>query len=169
MLHEAGILTRNGCNWLVKVKITQGGKLTIRHNEASQAGVVDGLNGLSAQDTVGDNSVHGLGTVRADGFSSLGELYGRLELEMVESCLFRGTYSSASVCHVIDENGNLVPDITNKNHASNHVGARALLVNEGKGRVETISNRGGSLRTAGIGRNDDTVLNVQVLADPAQD
>lgn len=79
------------------------------------------------------------------------------------------TYSSASISHVVNENGNLVLDITNEDHAADNVGTRSLLVDEGKGRVETVSDGCGTLGTTGIGRDDDTVLDVQVLADPSQD
>lgn len=78
------------------------------------------------------------------------------------------TYSSAGVGHVVDENGDLVLDVTDEDHATNDVGSGALLVNQSKGRVEAIGNRGGTLGTTSIRRHDDAVLNVQVLADPAK-
>lgn len=79
------------------------------------------------------------------------------------------TYSSTGVGHVIDENGDLILDVTHEHHATNDVGARALLVDESKPGVQAVSNRGGTLGTTGIGRNNDAVLDVKVLADPSKD
>lgn len=84
------------------------------------------------------------------------------------SCTTTRTYCSASVGHVIHENGILVLDVTNKDHPSNLVRARALLVDEGKPRVQAIGNRGSTLGATGIGGDDDAVALVEVLSDPAQ-
>lgn len=78
------------------------------------------------------------------------------------------TYSSAGIGHVVDENGRLVLDIADEDHATDDVGAWALLVDQGKGRVETVSNRGGALRATRVGRHNDAVVDLQVLADPTQ-
>lgn len=79
------------------------------------------------------------------------------------------TYCAASVGHVVDENGDLVLDITDENHAADLVGSRALLVDESEARVEAIGNRRSTLGAACIGRDDDDVLLIEVLADPAED
>ena len=45
---------------------------------------------------------------------------------------------SAGICHVVDQDGNLVDDITDKHHATYDVGPRALLVDQGEAPVEAV-------------------------------
>lgn len=117
---------------------------------------------------MGDNGKDLLSTVLVDSSGSLGKLSKRIRLQS-RQVSNSPTYGSASVSHVVNENGNLVLDITNEDHAADNVGTRSLLVDESKGRVETVSDGCGTLGTTGIGRDDDAVLYVQVLADPSQD
>lgn len=117
---------------------------------------------------MGDDGKDLLSTVLVDSSGGLGKLLKRIRLQSGEVSN-SPTYCPASVGHVVNENRNLVLDITDEDHAANNVGTRSLLVDESKSRVETVSNRCGTLGTTGIGRYNDAVLNVQVLADPSQD
>ena len=55
--------------------------------------------------------------------------------------------STARVSHVIDQNGDAIPDVADQNHSSNLVGLLALLVNQGKVHVQPVSNRSNTART----------------------
>lgn len=76
-----------------------------------QAATVQVLNCLSGEDTVDNNGVDLSGTVLHNGLSGLGE-------------------STAGIGHIVDDNGDLVLDISNKNHAGNFVGTGTFLVNK---------------------------------------
>lgn len=67
-------------------------------------------------------------------------------------------YSSAGISHVVNQNGNLVLNIANQDHATNDIGARSLLVDQRKPDIQTISDGGCSLGTTSVRRHDDAVL-----------
>ena len=58
--------------------------------------------------------------------------------------------------------------IADEDHTTDLVRAGSLLMNEREPQIQPIRNRRGSLSTAGIRTHDDAVLDVEVLADPAQ-
>ena len=47
---------------------------------------------------------------------------------------------AACVCHVVDEDRDLVLDVADEDHAGDFVGARALFVDEGEAEVEAVGN-----------------------------
>jgi hypothetical protein len=81
----------------------------------------------------------------------------------------RVTYCATGVGHVVNKNGDLVADITNKNHATNDVRSGSLLVDESEAGVQAVSKRCSTLGSTGIGRNDNTVVDAEVLTDPTKD
>ena len=138
--------------------------------------MVNNINGLAAQNAVSDNGIDFGGAVLVERLGSLGKLLWRsatrntcrADKDEVAQMATGTTYSSASVSHVVNENGHLVLDITDEDHAADDVGAGTLLVDEGKGSVETVSDGGGTLGAAGVGRHNDAVFDVEVLTDPAK-
>jgi len=97
---------------------------------------------------------------------------------------------AACVGHIVDQDGNLVLDISHQNHGGHLVGLLALLVYQGELHIQAIGNRGYTVRityklrlsgiirkralnlplgTASIGRHNDRVLPLgNVLLDPLQ-
>ena len=90
-----------------------------------QAAAVQVLNCLSGKNTVHNDGVDFEGAVLHHGLGGLGE-------------------SAAGVGHVVDDDGNLVLDITDKDHARDFVGTGTFLVNEGELQVEAIGNGSGA-------------------------
>ena len=76
---------------------------------------------------------------------------------------------AARVRHVVDEDGDLVPDVADEHHAADDVGPRALLVDQGEGHVEAVGHGRGALGAPGVRGDDDEVVDVEVLADPLED
>lgn len=132
-------------------------------------GVVNGVNGGAAENAMSDNSKNLASAVAVEGFRRLGQLLEAINCMITNREIGITTYSSTGVGHVIHKDSYLVLNITHKNHAADNIRSRALLVNQSKSGVETVCKRGSALRTAGIRRDDDAVLNVQVLTDPPQD
>ena len=95
------------------------------HHYPAQLTAIDGLAGLAAENAVGDNGHNLTGTIVYQNTRSLDEC-------------------SASVSHVVDEDGDLVLDVSDEDHAGDFVGAGAFLVDEGKVEVETVGDRGGT-------------------------
>ena len=154
--------------------------LFVRHgicdDNTAQAAVVDVFDRIAGKDAVYDNGVDFPGPM-------LHHRVGRLDK------------GSASIGHIVNDNGNLVLDVTNKYHSGNLVGARTFLVDQGKLRIQPVSDGGGSgkesrksklahhtktpnlhtwrnnhlpLGTTRVRTHDDTVLHIQILADPFQ-
>jgi hypothetical protein len=142
--------------------------LTICDNHTRQARLVDILNGVTAEDAVRDNGKHFGSAMLIKRSSCFGKLHCNSSQQLRITSDSAEAYRSASICHIIDDDGNLVLDITNEDHAADNIGSRALLVNEGKSRVETVSNRRRALGTACVGRDNDAVLDIQVVFDPAK-
>ena len=88
----------------------------VGNDQTFQAAAVQVLNCLARQDTVNNDGVDFLGTVLHDGVGSLD----------------KGT----------DDDGNLVLDATDEDHARDLVGSRTLLVNEGELQIKTIGDGG---------------------------
>lgn len=99
---------------------------------------------------------------REDAVGDKGVDLGRARLEEVAG---REAEGATRVGHVVDQDRDLALDGTDKDHARDLVGAFALLVEEGKLDVEAVGNRRGALGATSIWRDNDTVLDIQVLAD----
>lgn len=112
--------------------------------------VVEDVDGVAAEDAVGDNGHDLGGSIFREDLRGLGE-------------------GAAGVGHVVHQNGDLVPDVSDQHHAADDVGAGALLVDEREALVEAVGYRSRPLGTAGIGTDNDNVLVAQVLLDPSQD
>lgn len=97
----------------------------VRNDDTAEAAVVDVIDGVTGEDAVDDNGVDFLSTVLHDGVGGLDE-------------------GSASISHIVDDDGNLVLDVTNKNHSGNFVGTRALLVDQGELRIQPVGDSGGT-------------------------
>lgn len=76
-----------------------------------QAAAVQVLDCLSGEDTVDNDGVDLGCAVLHNGFGGLGE-------------------STTGVGHIVDDNRDLVLDVSNKNHAGNFVGTGTFLVNK---------------------------------------
>lgn len=122
---------------------------SVGDNELGQLGLVQLLNGVAGEDAVGDNGDRTTGAVLNDDLSGLAE-------------------GAASIGHVIDNDGDLATNVTDQNHAGNLVRTSALFVDKSKAEVEAIGNRSGALGTTGVRRDNDTVLDLEVVADPAE-
>lgn len=97
----------------------------IRHHNSTQLAPINRLNGFATQDSVSDNSHNLFGAVLLQGIRRLDE-------------------GAACVCHVIDQNRNLVFNVTDEDHARDFVGSRSFLVDERKVEIESVGNRGGT-------------------------
>lgn len=91
----------------------------IRDHDPGQDAVVEDVDGVTAEDAVGDDSDDFFGSVVREDLRSLGE-------------------RPAGVCHIVYQDSDLVSHISDQHHAANDVGTRALLVDEGKASVEAI-------------------------------
>jgi hypothetical protein len=141
----------------------------VGHDDTVQATVVDVLNGIAGENAVYDNSVDLLGAVLHDGVGGFDE-------------------STTCIGHVVNNDRNLVFDISDEDHSRDLVGTRTFLVDESELQVETVRNPSSTiedkvnlrdrklrvkqsclpLRTTGIGTDNDAVLHIQVFPDPLQ-
>ena len=94
-------------------------------NNIRQTAFVQSLYGVSRKDTMCDNGNDFHRTVVLDGLRGLGQ-------------------STACISHVVDKDGNLVRNVSNKDHAANLIGTRTLLVDQRKALVDAIGNGGSS-------------------------
>lgn len=94
---------------------------SVGHNQTVQTATVKVLDSLAGENTVDDNGVDFLGTVLEDSVGGLDE-------------------GATGIGHVVDDDGDLVLDVTDKDHAGDLVGAGTLLVDEGELQVEAVSN-----------------------------
>lgn len=92
---------------------------SVGNHQTVQTAAVQVLNGLARQDTVNNDGVDLLGAVLHNGVGGLDK-------------------STAGIGHIVDNDGDLVLDVADENHARNLVGARTLLVDEGELQIETI-------------------------------
>lgn len=86
-----------------------------------EAAAVQVLNRLAGQNTVHNDGVDFGSTVLHDGFGSLGKC-------------------AAGVGHIVDDDSDLVLDITDKDHARDLIGTGTFLVNKRELQVQAISN-----------------------------
>ena len=122
---------------------------SVGNNELGQLRLVELFNGIAGEDAVGDNGDSAAGSVFDDDLGGLAE-------------------STASIGHVVDDDGDLAANITDQNHAGDLVGTSALLVDESEAEVEAVGDGSSSLGTTGVRRDNDTVLDLEVVADPAE-
>jgi hypothetical protein len=78
------------------------------------------------------DSISGENTVHNDGVN--------LECAVLHNGVGGLGECAAGVSHVVDDDGNLVLDITDKNHARDLVGTGAFLVDESKLQIQAIGN-----------------------------
>lgn len=100
---------------------------SVCNNNLSQNTVVNDLDSLAAENTMCDNGIDLDGTVLSKGLGGQSE-------------------GTASISHIIDQDGDLSLDISNQHHPGNLVGLLTLLVDQSKVQVEAISNRSSSKR-----------------------
>lgn len=140
----------------------------VGNHQAVEAAAVQVLDRLAGQDTVDDDGVDFLGAVLHDRVGGLDE-------------------RAAGVGHVVDDDGNLVLDVADEDHARDLVGAGTFLVDQSELQVEAIGDGSrtkgrllelgynGRIRpidlplgTTGVGGDNDAVADVEVFADPLQ-
>lgn len=100
---------------------------SVGNNNLGQNTVVNDLDSLAAENTMCDNGIDLDGTVLCKGLGGQSE-------------------GTASISHIIDQDGDLALDISDQHHPGNLVGLLTLLVDQSKVQVEAISNRGSSKR-----------------------
>lgn len=86
-----------------------------------EAATVQVLNSLAGQNTVDNDGVDFGGTVLHDGLGSLDE-------------------RPAGVGHIIDDDSDLILDVTDKDHARDLIGAGTFLVNKCELQIQAIGN-----------------------------
>ena len=79
------------------------------------------------------------------------------------------TYSATSISHIVDQDGDLVLDVTDEDHAADNVGTGSLLVNKSEASVQAVSQRSSTLGATSVRGDNHAVLNVKVLPDPTKD
>jgi hypothetical protein len=90
-----------------------------------EAAAVQVFDSLSGQDTVDNDGVDLESAVLHDSVGSLGE-------------------RTAGVGHIVNDDGNLVLDVTDKDHARDLVGTGTFLVNKSELQVQAIGNGSGT-------------------------
>lgn len=88
-------------------------------NQLLELRLVKGLDSVARQDAVSDDGNGGASAVGHDDLGGLAE-------------------STASVGHVIDDDGITVLDVADENHSGDFVGTSTLLVDEGEAQVKAI-------------------------------
>jgi hypothetical protein len=121
----------------------------VRHHNPAQLALVQNLNRIARQNAMCNERDNFPSTIRHHSLSGLCE-------------------RAAGVCHIVDQNGDLVLDIADQNHAGDFVWSRTLLVDKSKGAVEPVGDGGSSLGAASVGTDDDCVPHVQVALYPPQ-
>lgn len=122
---------------------------SVGNNELGQLGLVELFNSIAGQNAMSDNGNRTAGSMLDDDFGSLAE-------------------SATSIGHIVDNDSDLAANITDQNHARDLIGPGALLVDKGETEVEAVGDGGSSLCTASIGRHNNTILHLEVIADPAE-
>lgn len=115
----------------------------VGHYNLVQCTGVDAIDGISTENTVGDERIH------------LGRSFLLDEL----GCTGDGV---RRVCQIVDQDGSTVCHVTNEHHGGilpvADLRGPALLVNEGKRHTQSISNGSGSLGASSIWTDDDSLL-----------
>lgn len=138
-------------------------------DQLGELGLVQLLDGVAREDAVGDDGNGAAGSVVDDDLGGLAQ-------------------GAAGVGHIVNNDGDLAAHVADQNHARDLVGAGALLVDQGEAEIETVGDRGCSLfswsasvfvspacffflsplGSTGVGRDNNTIVNLEVVADPAQ-
>ena len=92
---------------------------SIADNKPAELAIIDDLDRIAGQDAVGDDGEDLSRAVVHDRVGGFGQ-------------------RAARVGHVIDEDGDLVFDVADEDHARDFVGALALFVDQGEGEVEAV-------------------------------
>lgn len=74
---------------------------------------------------------------------------------------------TARVGHIVDDDTDLIGDVTDENHSADFVSAGSLLVDQREVQVQSVGQRSGTLGTTGVRGDDDGVLVLDVLLDVA--
>lgn len=98
----------------------------VGHDNVLELAVVQRLDGIAAEDAVGDDGQRILRAVLDDDVGGLAQ-------------------RAARVGHVVDDDGGFTRHVADQNHARDLVGAGALLVDQGEAKVEAVGNGGGSV------------------------
>lgn len=96
---------------------------SVCNDDTAQLAIIDNLNGLTRENSMCDDGHNFLCSVGLEGFSGFGK-------------------STACVGHVVDEDSDLVLDVSDENHAGDFVGTGTLFVDESKVEVETVGDGG---------------------------
>lgn len=91
----------------------------VSHHHPTQPAPIQRFHSIAAENPVRYNGDNFARVVVHDGVSGLDEC-------------------PTSVSHVVDEDGDLVSDVSDKNHSRNFVGARTLFVDKGEAKVEAV-------------------------------
>lgn len=93
----------------------------VSDNEPLQAAVVDVGDGVAGEDAVSDDGIDLAGTML---HNRVGSLHQR----------------AARVGHVVDDDGNLVLNVSDEDHSRDLVGARSFLVNQSERQIQAVRN-----------------------------
>lgn len=95
----------------------------IRRDESAESAAVEVLDGFPRENAVDDDGVDLAGAVLHDGVGGFDE-------------------GAAGVGHVVDDDGDLVLDVADEDHAGDFVGTSAFFVDEGELQVEAVCDGG---------------------------
>jgi hypothetical protein len=126
------------------LQLLLGNRHRVRDNELAETAVLEYLYRLAGEDAVCDKGNDVLSSVLDKRIGSFGEC-------------------ATSISHIVHEDGRLVAHVAYQRHAGNLVGSLSLLVDEGKGKVESVCHARCSLGTSGI-RTDNYTVNFPPLA-----
>ena len=78
------------------------------------------------------------------------------------------TYSATSISHIVNQDGDLVLDVTDEDHAADNVRTRSLLVNKSEASVQAVSQRSSTLGATGVRATDrvSSILKSQNYLNP---
>jgi len=118
----------------------------VGYNDLVQRTRVDAIDGVSAQNAVGDQCNHLRRTLLFKQFGRAGDRVGR-------------------VGQIVDEDGSALGYIADKHHgrilAVIDLRGAALFMDKGKGHAERVGDGGGAFGAAGVGADDDGLLVVE--------
>lgn len=116
---RANIDSLNAITLLLLLSVGNG----VRHDETAKTAAVQVLNSLSGENAVDDDSVYFLRAVLHDSVSGLDE-------------------RTAGISHIVNDNCDLVLDISDKDHAGNLIGASTFFVDESELQIEAVGDAG---------------------------
>jgi len=100
---------------------------SVGDDQTAETAAVQVFDGLAGQDAVHDDGVDFLGAVLHNGVGGLDE-------------------RAAGIGHVVNDDGNLVLDVADQDHAGDLVGTGTFLVNQGELEIEAIGDGSGTER-----------------------